>query len=82
MDFFTKIVRCFPLKGKCSILKNSRALSAIASGQNELMSFSHALENYYWGIEGHVPQRNKTEGMGIMISLIITREFGSTFGLK
>ena len=27
-------------------------------------------------------KRNKTEGLGIMISILISREFGWTFGLK
>ena len=29
-----------------------------------------------------MPQRSKTDGIGIMISLVIAREFGCTFGLK
>jgi len=40
------------------------------------------LKNRYWTFDGHIPQRNKTEGMGVMISLCVTREFGWNFNLN
>lgn len=35
----------------------------------------------FWTVEGHIPIRPKTDGMGIMVSLLIIREFGFTFNL-
>jgi len=39
------------------------------------------MKNHYWTIDGNIAQRNKTDGLGIMVSIIITREFGFNFGL-
>ena len=35
----------------------------------------------YWNVEGNIPLRKKTEGTGIMVSIITTREFGFAFNL-
>lgn len=54
----------------------------IAIGQDESIFLPHALKNRYWAFDGRAPQRNKTEGMGAMTSLCITREFGWNFNLN
>ena len=61
--------------------KNPDAKIRIVVGQDESIYLPHALNKYFWTVEGHVPIRPKTDGMGIMISLLITREFGWTFNL-
>ena len=51
-------------------------------GQDESMYFPHSLKNFYWSFQDYIAQRNKTEGIGIVVSLLISREFRWTFGLN
>ena len=48
--------------------------------QEESARLLHSLKNYCWYFEGHAIQRIKTEGLGSMVSLLVSREFVWTFG--
>ena len=72
MGYFVQIVQNFPLKGKYSIRKRPIVKIDIIARQDESMCFLYALNNDYWSVEGHMPQRSKSEVAGIMIFLVIT----------
>ena len=78
-DLFIPLIGKLPLRGMTSIRKNPTAKIRIVVGQNESICFPHSLKFFYWTIEGNIPLRTKTEGTGIMISLMTAREFGFAF---
>ena len=79
---FLEIVQDWPLKGGMSIEKIPTLKTRIVFGQDESVYLLHSLKKYYLSFENNAPQRNKIEGLGIIISHLISREFGVTFGLK
>ena len=42
---------------------------------------THSLKGNFWSIKGHITKTNKTEGLGVILSLLTSREFGFTFNL-
>ena len=40
------------------------------------------MKNHYWTFDSHIAQQNKTDGIRIMVSVIITHEFGDDFDLS
>ena len=81
-EVFMQVSKHWPLKGNLSIRRNLNFPIYIVIGQDESIFLPHTLKNRYWTFDGHIPQRNKTEGIGVMISLCITREFGWNFNLN
>ena len=43
------------------------------------MCLPHALHSHYWTLDDNMPQLNKTDGLVVMISLLIAREFRFDF---
>ena len=80
-DIFLVLIQDLPLRGMVSIRKNPTMKTRIVVGQVESIYLPHFLNKMYWNAEGHIPIIPKTEGMGTMVSLFITREFGFTFNL-
>ena len=40
------------------------------------------MKNHYWTFDSHIVQQNKTDGIGMMGSVIMTHEFGHDFDLS
>ena len=70
-----------PLRVVMSIRRHKMVNTRIFVGKDESIRFTHSLKNFCWTVEGHAPIVAKTEGKGIMVSLLIGREFGFTFNL-
>ena len=78
---FLSILQNIPLRGMPSIRKNTMVKIRIVVGQDDSAFLLHSFKIFYWTFEGNDPLRTKTEGTGIMVSLLITREFGFAFNL-
>ena len=59
---------------------NLNSKTCMVFGQDKSTHLLHSLKNYHWSFEGHVEQRNKTERLVLMVSLLMSREFGWNFG--
>ena len=70
-----------PLGGRPSVRRNPDKKIAICFGQDESTYMPHSLKKFFWSYNDVVPLRNKSEGQGLMISLLISREFGIGLGL-
>ena len=47
--------------------------------QNESVYLPHALHSHYWIVDDNISQQNKTDSLGAMILLLISREFWFDF---
>ena len=79
-ECFADLVSDLPLPGEKSIRAPPESKTVIVLGQDESVFVPHLLKNHYWTFEDITPCRTKTEGAGVMISLLISREFGIGFG--
>ena len=82
LNTFAEIAKDWPLKGATFMHKNPTTKICIVFGQDESMYLLYLLKNFYWSFEDHIAQRNKTEGIGIVVSLLASHEFGQTFNLS
>ena len=80
-DVFLELIHDLPLRSMLSIRRNLTMKTRIVVGQEESMFLPHGLKKMFWTIEDHIPIKTKTDGMGMMTSLLITREFGFAFNL-
>ena len=80
--YFQETVKENPLQGYISIPKNPFAPARIFFVHDESIFLPHALKAFYWTLDGHMSQRNKTEGQGTMMSLLMSREFRFDFNLS
>ena len=79
-EAFDNLIDDLPLPGSISIRCASQTKTRIVLGQDESVHVPHSLKDYYWTFEDVCPLRTKTDGMGVMISLFVSREFGCGFG--
>ena len=61
--------------------KNPAVKTRIIFGQDVSTYFPRSIK-IFLDYEGHGPQRNKTEGLGSMVRLLTSREFGFNFELS
>ena len=80
--YFQEIVKENPLQGSISIRKNPVTHMRIIFGHDESIFLSHAFKAFYCTLDSHMSQRNKTEGLGTMMSLFMSREFMFDFNLS
>ena len=67
---FLDIVQKWLLKGARSIRRSPVLRVCIIVGQDESVYLPHSLKNRHWAFDGHMPQRDKTDGLGVMVSLL------------
>ena len=68
-----------PVKGYLSVRRSESERICIVLEQDESTCLPHSLKGHFWSAEGHIPKRNKTDGLGTMMSLLISRELGFAF---
>lgn len=78
---FSKLIEDLPFPGEQSICAPPRSKTVIILRQDESVYIPHLLKNHYWTFKDITPCHTKTEGTGVLISLLISREFGIGFGL-
>lgn len=76
LDAFSEIAKEWPSKGSTSICNNPAVNIRILFSQDKSACFPHFFKNFCWSFQDHIAQRNKTEGMGLIVSLLISRDFG------
>ncbi len=69
-ESFHIATRNLPLGGSPSVRRDPTRKIEICFGQDESTYMPHNLKKMFWALEGMVPMRNKSEGNGIMLSLL------------
>ena len=69
-----------PFGGNLSVRKPPHLKPLVVFGQDEAIYRSTSLCPHTWTIDGHSPLRTKGSGRAVMVSAIMSREFG--FGFK
>jgi hypothetical protein len=80
-DTEDEYLRDLPFGGNLSVRKPPDVLPLIVFGQDEAVYRSTSLCPHTWTIDGQTPLRTKGSGRAIMVSAIVSREFGFGFVL-
>jgi hypothetical protein len=80
-DTNDEYLRDLPFGGNLSVRKPPHMAPLIVFGQDEAIYRSTSLCPHTWTIDGQTPLRTKGSGRAIMVSAIVSREFGFGFEL-